>query len=179
MWHLEAAAAAVLHADPQLVPPQVGPEVRHDIRVPAVLGRDKYYLGFLNKSTYLHHEDFLLDDGEIVARLQLDHFNRRRLAARQPFGLGGICYTNNIHRFEINPGNMLSQILFPGWRKSVLICWKSMNPDSIHPEFRQWLIDSKLRPHLHKVRMETQLVKYGFLYFYSLVIDNRFLSLLG
>lgn len=34
---LEAAAAAVLHADPELVPAQVGAVVGHDVRVPAVL----------------------------------------------------------------------------------------------------------------------------------------------
>ena len=34
---LEAAAAAVLHADPELVPAQVGAVVGNDVRVPAVL----------------------------------------------------------------------------------------------------------------------------------------------
>ena len=73
---------------------------------------------------------------------------------------------------------MFSQTLFAGWRKSVLIWWKSMNPDSIHPELRQWLIDSQLPPHLHKVGAATQFVKYGFPYFYSLVIYDYFPSVL-
>ena len=34
---LEAAAAAVLHADPELVPPEVGAVVGDDVRVAAVL----------------------------------------------------------------------------------------------------------------------------------------------
>ena len=34
---LETAAAAVLHADPELVPAQVGAVVGNDVRVPAVL----------------------------------------------------------------------------------------------------------------------------------------------
>ena len=36
---------------------------------------------------YLHHEDLLLDDAEVVALLQLDHFDGRELAGRYAFRL--------------------------------------------------------------------------------------------
>ncbi len=57
---LQRAAPAVLHADPQLVSPQVGSVIGDDVRVPAVL----------------HHEDLLLDQTEVIALLQLDHLDR-------------------------------------------------------------------------------------------------------
>ena len=36
---------------------------------------------------YLHHEDLLLDDAEVVALLQLDHLDGRELAGRDAFRL--------------------------------------------------------------------------------------------
>ena len=36
---------------------------------------------------YLHHEDLLLDDAEVVALLQLDHLDGRELARRDAFRL--------------------------------------------------------------------------------------------
>lgn len=56
---LERRSPAVLHAYPELVPAQVGPEVLDDVGVSAVL----------------HHQDLLLDDAKVVAGLQLDHLD--------------------------------------------------------------------------------------------------------
>ena len=36
---------------------------------------------------YLHHEDLLLDDAEVVTLLQLDHLDGRELAGRDAFRL--------------------------------------------------------------------------------------------
>ena len=68
---LEAATAAVLHADPELVTTEVGTVVSDDVGVAAVL----------------HHEDLLLDDAKVVALLQLYHLDGRELAGRDAFRL--------------------------------------------------------------------------------------------
>ena len=68
---LEAAAAAVLHADPELVTTEVGTVVSDDVGVAAVL----------------HHEDLLLDDAKVVALLQLYHLDGRERAGRDAFRL--------------------------------------------------------------------------------------------
>lgn len=47
---LKRASAAVLHADPELVSPEVAAKVGHNVGVPAVL----------------HHQDLLLDDPKLV-----------------------------------------------------------------------------------------------------------------
>lgn len=41
--------------------------------------------------TNLHHEDLLLDDSEVIPRLQLDHLDGRRLATGQALGLQRLC----------------------------------------------------------------------------------------
>jgi hypothetical protein len=69
---LERGPPAKLHADPQLVASQVGPEVGHDVGVAAVL----------------HHEDFLLDDAEVVSGLQLDHLDGGKLRRGNKRGRG-------------------------------------------------------------------------------------------
>ena len=95
---LEAAAAAVLHADPELIPAEVGAEVGDDVGVAAVL-QDRETMTktssdeFRHAKTqsmgvcgnYLHHEDLLLDDAKVVALLQLDHLDGRELAGRDAF----------------------------------------------------------------------------------------------
>ena len=81
---LQGRPAAVLHADPELVPPEVGAEVGHDVGVAAVL----------------HHQDLLLDDAEVIPRLQLYHFNGSCLASGQPLGL-----KHDTLQFTLRPHN--------------------------------------------------------------------------
>lgn len=68
---LQAAAAAVLHADPQLVAPQVRAKVGDDVRVPTVA----------------HHDDLLLDHLDVIAGLNFDHFYGGQLVALDAFCL--------------------------------------------------------------------------------------------
>lgn len=70
---LQAAAAAILHADPQFVAPQIRAKVRDDVRMAAVA----------------HHDDLLLDHLDVVARLDFDHFDGGQLVALDAFRLRG------------------------------------------------------------------------------------------
>ena len=68
---LQGAPATIFHTDPQLVAPEVGAEVGHDVGVAAVL----------------HHQDLLLDDAEVISRLQLYHFYGGIFTCGQSLGL--------------------------------------------------------------------------------------------
>ena len=68
---LQAAAATVLHGDPQLVLAQVAAEVGHDVRVLAVR----------------QDLNLLLDNGEVIALVDVDNLQRTVQSAFDHLGL--------------------------------------------------------------------------------------------
>ena len=68
---LQGPAPAVLHAYPQLVSPEIGTKVGNNIWMSAVL----------------HHENLLLDDTEVIPRLQFYHFYGGIFTCGQSLGL--------------------------------------------------------------------------------------------
>ena len=72
---LKGWSSAVLHTYPQFVPPQVGPKVLDDVGVPAVF----------------HHQDFLLDNPEVVPRLKFDHLDGSQLLLLGSAAVSAIC----------------------------------------------------------------------------------------
>ena len=76
---LQGATTTVFHANPQLVTPEVRPEVGHYVRMPTVL----------------HHEDLLLDDTKVIPRLQFYHLDGSIFTSGETFSLKIVFYQLN------------------------------------------------------------------------------------
>lgn len=68
---LKTASAAILHANPQFISPQIRSVI----------------CDYIGVATIAHHDYLLLDDEDVVALLQLDHLDGRQVVRLDPFRL--------------------------------------------------------------------------------------------